>query len=252
MKLFVFLLIISTSCLASDFAKEKRWADEIVDSIMDGEATELKAGNHDFLSIFTEADPESIKGMIVVHGTGIHPNWDQVIRPIRVQMASKGWNTLSIQMPVKANDAKYEDYIPLYPQVPGRLKAAEDFLLNKGIKQIVIVAHSQGASMAAYYLANQDSRAKAFIAIGMPARHTDKPEATKISAATTLKLIKIPVLDLYGSEDLENVLTSIKERKSAAAGNKEYSQQKIPKANHFFDGKNAELVSAVNQWLQAK
>lgn len=43
---------------------------------------------------------------------------------------------LSIQMPVLANDAEYEDYVPLYPEVIPRLKAAEAFLIEKGITEI--------------------------------------------------------------------------------------------------------------------
>ena len=43
--------------------------------------------------------------MIVIHGIGIHPNWETIVKPLRVQLAAKGWNTLSLQMPVLANDA---------------------------------------------------------------------------------------------------------------------------------------------------
>ena len=56
-----------------------------------------------------------------MHGIGVHPNWDQVIRPIRVEMTTRGWNTLSIQMPVLANDAATEDYAKLFPEVTPEL-----------------------------------------------------------------------------------------------------------------------------------
>lgn len=79
---------------------------QIVDSILDGDAVWLAADDHQFLSIFTPADNDSSeKALIVMHGTGVHPNWDQVIRPLRVELTTRGWNTLSIQMPVLANDA---------------------------------------------------------------------------------------------------------------------------------------------------
>ena len=238
------LFVISTQ--ASDLAKEQRWADQTVDSIMDGEAVWLISGDLKILSIFTEAEEESDKAIIVVHGTGIHPNWDQVVKPVRVEMTTHGWNTLSIQMPILANEATYDDYVPLYPEVPARLKAAEDYLLSQGIKNIVVVAHSQGSTMSAYYLANNNHKVKAFVAIGMQATQKDMD----INAATSLKAIDIPVLDLYGSKDLPGVLETVNKKKDASSHNKAYQQQVINGAEHFFDDKNEELIEAINNWLK--
>ncbi len=100
---------------SSDLEKEKRWADQIVDAIFDGEPVYLNDGQNDFLSIYTESEDSSKLGMIVAHGTGIHPDWEQVVQPVRVEMAARGWNTLSIQMPILLNEATYEEYVPLYP-----------------------------------------------------------------------------------------------------------------------------------------
>ncbi|MCP4078026.1 MAG: alpha/beta fold hydrolase [Gammaproteobacteria bacterium] len=231
---------------ASDLGKEQRWADQTVDSILDGEAVWLKTDKLKFLSIYTEAEEESELGMIVVHGTGIHPNWDQVVKPVRVEMTTYGWNTLSIQMPILHNEATYDDYVPLYPEVPARLKAAEDYLLAQGIKKIVIVAHSQGSTMSAYYLANNDHNVSAFVAIGMQATQKD----VDINAATSLQSITIPVLDLYGSDDLPGVLQTVGAKKQAAGHNKKYQQQLIQGAEHFFDDKNDELIEAITRWLE--
>ncbi|MEJ2076288.1 MAG: DUF3530 family protein, partial [Reinekea sp.] len=100
--IILFLMLFATvqAVVASDLNKEKRWADQIVDALIDGEPEWLQAGDQKFLAIYTEAEEESTKGMIVVHGTGVHPDWEQVVKPIRVDMASHGWNTLSIQMPI--------------------------------------------------------------------------------------------------------------------------------------------------------
>lgn len=242
----LFLVSLQAQVYASDIEKEKRWADQVVDSIIDGEDVWLNADGHDFLSIYTEAEEESSRGMIVVHGTGIHPNWTQVIQPVRVDMAlSHGWNTLSIQMPVLHNEATYEEYVPLYPEVPARIKAAEDYLLNQGVKEIVVVAHSQGATMTSYYLARSSSRIKAFVAIGMQSTQKDK----EINSAESLKSIRIPVLDLYGSNDLPGVLETVNLRKQAASHNPNYRQQVIEGAEHFFDDFNEPLIEAIVEWL---
>jgi hypothetical protein len=250
MKFITFLLIsfLFLPVMASDVAKEKRWADQIVDSILDGEAEWLNADDHKFLAIYTEAEEPSSKGMIVVHGTGIHPNWDQVVKPVRVEMIAHGWNTLSIQMPILHNEAEYAEYVPLYPEVPPRLKAAEDFLLKKGMKELVIVAHSQGATMSSYYLANNKHRINAFVAIGMGATQKD----SHLNSAGSLKKIDIPVLDLSGSDDLPGVLETNELRQTAASHNKAYTHQVIAGAGHFFDGMNDELIEAINQWLEQR
>lgn len=249
MRFFILLFAsLFITAQASDVAKEKRWADQIVDALIDGEAVYLEADGHEFLTIYTEAEDESKKGMIVVHGTGIHPDWDQVVKPIRVEMTTRGWNTLSIQMPILPNEAEYADYVPLYPEVPGRMKAAEDYLREQGMEEIVVVAHSQGATMSSYYLSRNPSEVAAFVAIGMGATQKD----SHLNSAEALKKINIPVLDLYGSADLPGVLETSEQRKQSSAHNKAYSQQVIQGAEHFFDGKNAELIKAVDSWLKQR
>ena len=49
------LLVFSVNGFASDLAKEKRWANQVVDSLMDGEAEMLNDGNSEFLGIYTQA-----------------------------------------------------------------------------------------------------------------------------------------------------------------------------------------------------
>ena len=213
---------------------------------MDGEAVNLVVEGREIFAIYMEAEDSSDKGMIVVHGTGIHPNWQQVVQPIRVEMAAHGWNTLSIQMPILHNEAQYEEYVALYPEVPPRLRAAEAFLKDRGIQTLLIAAHSQGATMSSYYLSRHPSDVKGLIAIGMGATQKD----SHINSAQSLKKITIPVLDLYGDDDLPGVLDTVDARTESSAHNAQYSQQMIKGANHFFDGMEDELVSAVAGWAQ--
>lgn len=240
------LLLQAVNLQASNVDKEQRWADQIVDSLMDGDALWLTTDDHKFLSIFTPADNGSTENaLIVIHGTGVHPNWGQVIQPIRVEMTTRGWNTLSIQMPVLANDAVHEEYAKLFPEVSPRIEAALEYLKSYGSKKIVLVAHSLGSAMSAYYLAgNSDEAINGFIAIGMSggARF---PELVKLES------VKVPILDLFGSDDLPLVLESRLSKKAAvqSGGNLEFQQREIEGANHFFDDKNDELIDAVSDWL---
>ena len=238
-------LLLFNQVQASDLAKEKRWSDQVVDSILDGDAVWLKAGSHEFLSILTEAEEESDLALIVIHGTGVHPNWDQVIQPIRVEMTTRGWNTLSIQMPILANEAEHDDYAPLFPGVIPRIDAAVAYLQAQGNQKIVLVAHSLGSLMTSFYLSEkQPDLVKGFDAIGMSggAKHA------VMDSLKTLKTVNLPILDLFGSDDLPEVLAH-KKTKPQAAQSKHFDQIEVEGANHFFDDHNDELVNAVSNWV---
>jgi dienelactone hydrolase len=244
--IWITILMLGVSAYASDLEKEQRWREEVEDSIMDGEAVDLRVDGYDVFANYTEAEDGSDKGMIVVHGTGIHPNWQHVVQPIRIEMTAHGWNTLSIQMPILHNEAEYEEYVPLYPEVPPRLRAAEAFLKDRGMKTLLIVAHSQGATMSSYYLSRHPSDVKGLIAIGMGATQKD----SHVNSAESLKNIAIPVLDLFGDDDLPGVLETADRRKNSSAHNAHYSQQVIEGANHFFDGMDHDLITAVADWAR--
>jgi len=244
-KILFSLLLVCSSIQASDVAKEKRWADQIVDSLIDGEAVWLDSGGHKFLGIFTEAEEDNGQAMIVAHGLGVHPNWNQVVYPVRVEMASRGWHTLSIQMPILPNEAQDYEYLPLFPEVPPRLDAAVRFLQDKGYSKIVAVAHSHGAAQTTYHLSRNARGIDAFVAIGMTGDQKD----AQIDTSKGLQRINMPVLDLYGSEDLPQVLSSASSRQAGAAHNPAYRQQVIDGAGHFFDGMNDELIEAVDNFV---
>jgi len=240
------LLLLPFALQASDLEKEQRWADQIVDFLIEGEAEWLDVGEHEALAIYTESMQDDVRGgVIVAHGSGVHPNWQEVVYPLRTGLAEKGWATLSIQMPVLHNEAEYHEYAPLFDEVAPRLDAAIKNLQDKGINNISIVAHSLGSAMSAYYLSNHPKAGvKSFVAVGMPGPRKD-PRMDTLSA---LQKIKLPVLDLYGEKDLDYVLESIPGRKQAVEKTSG-KQQVVPAADHFFVGHNDELVESVDQWL---
>ncbi len=246
--LILMILAFSTGVQASDLAKEKRWADQIVDAILDGEAIWLNDGTSDFLGIYTEAEEDKGRAVIIMHGTGIHPDWQQVIKPLRVGLIEHNWNTLSIQMPILPNEAEYPEYGPLFDEVAPRVDAAIQYLKDNGSEEIVLIGHSLGGSMATYYLSKSKQDVDGFVAIGMDT-YADDPRMDIING---LEKIKVPVLDLYGDEDLEGVLNSVEARAAAAkkAGNSGYIQIEVKGSNHFFDGKEDELVETVADWLE--
>lgn len=248
--LFFSLSQLTYAASKSDLDKEKRWEEQIVPSLLVGDAVKLTADGTEFLGIYAEnTTDKAIGGAIIVHGIGVHPAWPDIIDPLRMQLPDAGWHTLSIQMPILKNEAEGKDYVPLMDEAPLRLQAAVDFLKAKGINNIVIIAHSLGTAMSGYYLASKpDAAVHAYVAVSMPQFTFDK----RFDNTQHMAAIKIPVLDIYGSQDLDSVISSDKARAIAAqkAGNKKYSQMKVEGANHFFNGMQEDIVKRVRGWLE--
>ena len=108
----VTLLIVLLTPLAhgSDLAKEQRWKEQVVGDLFDGEPISLNDGQNEFLGLLTLAEPANDSAVIVLHGVGVHPDWPQIINPMRVRLAEDGRTTLSIQLPVLANDVEEGAY----------------------------------------------------------------------------------------------------------------------------------------------
>ena len=248
--LFAFLLKANAAS-KSDRAKEKRWEEQIVPSLMVGDAIKLNADGVKFLALYTEPSTEKAKGgVIIMHGIGVHPAWPDVIESLRMELPEHGWHTLSLQMPVLENEAKDEEYSPLFMEVPSRIQAGVDFLKNKGVNVIVLSGHSLGSAMAAYYLASvKDPLVKAYVSVsGGPGA----PGDSRMDSLENFKKIDtISIFDLYGGEDIKRVLDNMKKR--GPVGKKlhgeRYKMLKINGANHFYHGKQDELVKAFSRWI---
>jgi len=139
--------------------------------------------------------------------------------------------------------------IALNPEVAPRIDAGLRFLVDRNLGPVAIVAHSQGATRGSNYLrdARPGGSVAAFVAIGVQGT----PGDDYADIADSLVRIHLPVLDIYGENDLEPVLARVDRRFAAGSRNRGYSQQMVPGANHFFDGHEAELVTRVYDWLEA-
>ena len=241
--------MISSISLASDLAKEQRWADQIVDALITGDAEWLAVADLKILSIYTPSEIEPTRGAaIILHGIGVHPDWPDVIHPLRTGLPESGWATLSVQMPILPNEASGTDYLPLLPEVSPRIDAAIKFLQGQGIDNIVLIAHSLGTVMSSYYLSTQPAKqVRAFIGISM----SEIGNESGMSNVAMLQNITIPVLDIYGNLDERHVLDYIQQRQQSAtaANNQEYTQVEIKDANHFYNGKDDKLLEVIQGWI---
>ena len=233
--LILFLMFVLQPVWAanSDYAREKKWADEIVPGIVVGDPVYLEAQGHKFLGLYTET-PNAKAGLVIVHGIGVHPEHG-LIGVLRSRLADLGYTTLSIQMPILAVEADAKDYQPLFPEAAERIKAAAKYLQDKGNKKIAIVSHSLGSAMTKnYFQKNADSPFAVWVSIGL--------------SSDSYVRVKLPIYDLYGGADLPAVVNGAVGRK-ATLTNPKSAQTMAPKMDHFFTGYDDDLVNYVSGYL---
>lgn len=235
---WIVTLFFSHPGVGADYAREKKWANEIIPSLVVGAPVYLQtAKGQKFLNLYTEA-PNPLAAVVVVHGRGIHPDWG-LIGVLRTQLAERGYTTLSVQMPVLGADAAGDIYLPEFPEARERLTLAAKFLGEKGYHKIALVSHSMGARMASDYLKhNPAAPLFAWVSVSITNDALDK-----------LGLLRFPVLDLYGEHDLPQVLNNNRNRALALQKIKDSVQTMVPNADHFFVGQDDALVKQVSDFL---
>ena len=179
----------ASPALGADYEREERWAQEVVPSIVVGDAVYLAIPSRPkVLAILTLPQGAPAGGVVIVHGLGVHPDWG-LIGGLRTGLADAGYMTLAVQMPVLASGATRDDYKVTMPEAADRIAAAVDYLRRRGSAKIAIVSHSLGASMANQYLAR--SVVDAWAPIGMFGPFAVPP--------------KEPVLDIVAETEIDPV-----------------------------------------------
>jgi pimeloyl-ACP methyl ester carboxylesterase len=225
----------------SDYAREKRWADQIIPTLVGGEAVWLEAPRTEkFLGLYTEA--KDAKGAIILaHGLGVHPDYG-VIGELRTQLAEAGYTTLSVQMPVLAAEAPAARYPVLFWEADARFAGALTYLRRKHYAKIWLLSHSMGSRMANHYIS----------------AHPQVPLAGWISLSISsgdmgpFKKIKFPVYDVYAENDLEAVVKGAPRRAATLKVLKGSSQTMVFGADHFFEKKEKDLVSLIRLLLEGE
>jgi alpha/beta superfamily hydrolase len=230
---------------AQDFEREARWRAEVVPGLVTGEAVDIPGpGGWAFLGLLTEragANRASGTLLVIVHGIGVHPDHG-IIGKLRMDLADKGFATLAIQMPVLASDAPADHYEPLFAAAAERIASAAAWARSKGYQDLVLVSHSLGSRMSnAYFDRTPSPGFRAWAALGLGAPYS----------STSAQAPRVPVLDVYGERDLGPVLkhAPARERIADASGGR---QQRITGADHFFAGREAEVVSLIADHARRK
>jgi pimeloyl-ACP methyl ester carboxylesterase len=233
----------------SNVERERYWADQLADGLVVGEAVWLSNRGHRFLALSATPEKPATTAVILIHGRGVHPAWGFIEKLYR-DLREAGYLTLSLQMPILASAAKFSDYGPTIPEALERIDRSIEYLRQqRNIKRIIIVGHSGGAMTAITYLAKRPNAGVAGLAaIGF----VSQPNGPDIMRPEImLKSVQIPVLDIYGSNDLNEVISFVGARRRAAeqAGNRHYRQQRVAGADHFFTDHYPELRQIIQDWL---
>jgi pimeloyl-ACP methyl ester carboxylesterase len=234
------LAIAATSVHAQDYAREARYAQEVVSGLVVGDAVNIRAASgREFLALHTPGTAGKA-AIVLAHGVGVHPDFG-VIGLLRAKLSDLGYTTLAIQMPVQGKEAKVEDYFPpVFPDAADRLAKAADWLRAKGHSDVVLLSHSMGAWMANEYLdkAHEATPYKAWIVMGLTG-----------SYSWGMRRYALPVLDVYGEQDLPPVLGAALRRKWALQEGNGSRQVKIDGADHHYTGREGPLAAAVDAFL---
>jgi predicted alpha/beta-hydrolase family hydrolase len=262
---FILVFLFNGQLVAEDIkelSREQQIAEKLAVTADVDEIISLKAAGGRFIGLYkrarakvseiSETNTGEINGVVIlVHGMGAHPDWPDVISPLRTQLTETGWSTLSIQMPILSPEEAVAEYGKTLRLANSRIQAAVDYLHDWEIEPIVLLGYSFGAAQAANYLAsNKPENIQAFISVSMLAQKFIKP---KLDVYKFIGEIKIPILDIYAEEDLEDVRRGIDDRRLAANknGNTGFFQIELQKSGHHYLGFEEILVEQIQIWLQS-
>lgn len=230
------LMLSSLAAAQTDVAREARWRSEVEPGIVVGDAVTLVAESdqrREFFAIFTDGKAKDT-AIVLVHGVGVHPDFG-LIGKLRVLLADGGYPTLSIQMPVRPKETTDgNEYVGTFPDSTARIASAAVWLKQKGYRRVVLVSHSMGAWMSnVYFQRTASSPYSAWIILGVTGR------------ILPLGQTSVPVLDVYGENDLVPNLNWAWFRKLHLALLPESTQVMISGADHHYGGKEAEVARVI-------
>ena len=218
------------------------------------EIVSLRASGSRFIGLYKSARDGAVNEtsgvVILVHGMGAHPDWPDVISPLRTRLTESGWSTLSIQMPILSPEESVAEYGKTLKIANRRIQAAVDYLHAWEVDPIILLGYSFGAAQSANYLASkQPENVAAFVSVSVLSQKFIRP---KLDVFKSIGGINIPILDIYGEEDLADVRRGIDDRRLAASknGHNSFQQIELQQAGHNYLGAERALAEQIQLWLQ--
>ena len=226
------------------------------------------------LGLYKDAQGKKTLGTaLILADLSHHPDWPQIINPLRNNLPAHGWQTFSIHMPEKMANASAFELENIYQVTKSRITSAINHLTTKGSHNIVIIARRHSANIAIKYLVeNEDSRKNVTGFVGISI--FDSPW---INTSQLLRKMPIPYLDIFAQYDTPEVLISAPKRLMSAkfsglqynappqtsrstkvqqlaknkTGNLYYRQTIINSAHSHFSKLQHTLIKSIRGWLKS-
>jgi hypothetical protein len=252
----VFLSIALTPAHAqhSDYAREKRFAQDIAAQLLVGEMVQIahpaaasSKALPAFMALHAKGKAQS-PAIVLAHGVGTHPD-DGLTGQLRQRLNDLGYTTLAIQMPIAAKEAQLDDYFPKqFPEASARLQSAALWLRQQGHTRIVLASHTMGSWMANVYFdelikSNIDAKNspyQAWVCISLTGNYS-----------WAMRNYPFPILDLYGEQDIPVTVSSAWRRagliKLASDGSE---QVKIASADAQWRSKETAAAQAIDTFIK--
>ncbi len=248
--LLIVLLLPGLDLAAANLTQEQRISEQLQTPSLVGEALWLDAGDVRFLAIQKKTDANRrLGGAILLHDLGAHADGQALIGPLRLALARRGWDTLSLQLPRPLEPLNADSRAEALALGVQRVQAAVDYFTIQRTTPLVLVGHGLGAETALAWLNERQGReVSALVAIGL-AVVQEGEEDPVIQAITKLQR---PLLDLYGDQDQPAVVATAQARRGAAmrARHPDYRQDRVTGADHQFNGLLESLQQRVASWLR--
>lgn len=233
---------------ASDYQREKRFAQDISAQLVVGEAVQIPALSTisfpSFLGLLAEARDKTRPALVLAHGVGTQPE-DGLTGTLRKSLHELGYTTLAIQMPIAAKEAQIGDYFPkLFPEAGARLQAAAQWLSARGHTRVILVSHTMGSWMANVHFDRVATGGAnlytAWVCISLTGGYS-----------TATQKYPFVILDLYGENDIPVTVSSAWRRagllRLAAPGSQ---QIKIAGADAQWRGSEGAATLAIDQFIR--
>ncbi len=247
MLLLMLASAVTESGQVSEF--EQVVADRLAERAVPGERVWLKSGQRQFLGLYMAPPPDAPQRVVILlHGFGGHPDWPEVIQPLRTRLPTLGWGTLSIQLPRLSLQASQADEAEMPKRVWPRIQSATAWLTARGIKPVALVGYGFGAAVGARHLGLHNKEIGAFVAISL---QIPSHLAASVNFPKSLETIKAPVLDIYAAGDGAMVLLQAPDRELWGRKNKAraFDRIVIADASAGFHGREDELAGRIVEWL---
>ena len=235
------LLAAQTSVDGPDYAREARWATEVVPNLVIGDAIQISADARNFLGLFTPGNPqlaESKPAIVLIHGVGVHPDFG-LIGQLRTRLSDLGYATLSIQMPVlnkEVTDASL--YAKTFPIATLRIRAAHDWLATKLKRPVVLLSHSMGSWMSNVYFENTaQSPFKAWVCLSITGR------------IGSMGGNVLPIFDVQAENDITPVKRGSFFRGITLLSHSQSKRLEVPQTDHQYTAKEAQLAEQIGLFI---